>query len=116
MSTEVKKATEKDWSDWEKSRRTVYLNGKLVQPEEIDPAKHKYIGRFRPAYNPITDPQSDVLCRCGEILRYVGEEREHYNRGCYDVNQYVDIDQEETNGQCAGCGAIYPNPHEPGCR
>ena len=69
----------------------VLLNGKLVESSEIDPAKHRFIGRFRPAENPMANPRADILCTCGQILRFVGMETEHYNRGCYDLNQYVDI-------------------------
>ncbi len=83
--------TKDDWASYEASLRAVILNGKFVQPEEVDPAKHKFIGLFRPATNPILNPDTDVLCRCGRILRFVGEEQEHYAKGCWDREQYVDI-------------------------
>lgn len=72
----------------------VLLNGKTVAESEIDPARHRFIGRFRPATNWMADARTDVLCSCGDILRYVHQLQEHYNRGCCDMNQYVDIGQQ----------------------
>ena len=69
----------------------VLLNGKFVSPEEIDPSKHRYVGMFRPAENPYKNSTCDILCTCGEFLRYRGQETEHYKKGCYDTAQYVDI-------------------------
>lgn len=70
------------------------LNGKHVPDEAIDPAKHKFIGRFRPATNWMDGVNTDVLCACGEILKYRHQGKEHYDAGCCDVNQYVDIAEE----------------------
>jgi hypothetical protein len=67
------------------------LNGKFVDASVIDPAKHKFIGTFRPATNPMADPHGYILCSCGEILQVRGQEVEHYRRGCCDELQYVDL-------------------------
>ena len=70
----------------------VLLNGKMVEEKEIDPAKHKYIGRFRPATNWMQGVTCNIICSCGEVLRYVHQSKEHYDRGCCDINQYVDLE------------------------
>ena len=67
----------------------VYLDGKLVDPGVIDPVKHRFLGMFRPARNPWENADCDIFCACGEILKYRGQEIEHYKRGCYDVPQYA---------------------------
>ena len=70
----------------------ILLNGLYVENSDIDPAKHKFIGRFRPAVNPMANPTGYIACLCGNILKVRGEEITHYNNGCCDINQYVDID------------------------
>ena len=72
----------------------VLLDGKFVAAESIDPAKHRYLGMFRPAINPIANPRTDVYCTCGQILKMRGEETEHYQKGCYDSPQYVTIERQ----------------------
>ena len=67
----------------------VYLDGKRVDPNTIDPLMHRFLGMFRPARNPFENPNCDILCTCGDMLRYRGQEIEHYKRGCYDVPQYA---------------------------
>lgn len=52
---------------------TVLINGKLEAPEAVDPEKHQFIGFFR-------YPQI-----------YSGQEFEHWQRGYWDVPQYVTI-------------------------
>jgi len=89
------KMSKEDWDAYEKYQRAVLLNGNYVQPEVVDPTKHRYVGMFRPPVNPVINPTTDILCRCGEILKYRGQEVEHYRRGCYDVPQYVDIMGDE---------------------
>ena len=69
----------------------VYLDGKRVEPAVIDPAKHRFLGMFRPARNPWENPSFDILCTCGEILKYHHQEVAHYKRGCYDVPQYATL-------------------------
>jgi hypothetical protein len=70
----------------------VLLNGVFVHAEAIDPARHKFVGRFRPAENILLEAKTDVLCPCGEVLRFRHNLIDHYNKGCTDVNQYVDIE------------------------
>lgn len=70
----------------------VYLNGKRVSPDTIDPGKHKFIGMFRPAVDPTTTTDCAIICSCGQTLWLVNEGREHYLKGCYDVPQYIDLD------------------------
>jgi hypothetical protein len=70
----------------------VLLNGKYVKPEEIDPAKHKFIGYFRPPRNPLqTNGAAYLICACGEMLKFRHEAREHFESGCFDTQQYVDL-------------------------
>lgn len=69
----------------------VLLDGKKVFATEIDPAKHRYIGMFRPATNPFANATANVMCTCGEILQSNPATVRHYKQGCYDLNQYVSL-------------------------
>lgn len=74
--------------------RWVLLNGRSVEPSKINPTTHRFIGTFRPATN-ILLPQAPcyaVICYCGASLKTREASIAHYNGGCTDVNQYVDID------------------------
>lgn len=71
----------------------VLLDGKIVGVAEITPEKHRFIGMWRPPVNPINNPKCDVMCLCGEIMRFRGQEVEHYKRGCFDMPQYATIAQ-----------------------
>ena len=86
------------------------LNGVHVYASLINPKEHLFLGMYRPAANPLTDVSCDVLCRCGEMLRYRGQEREHYLKGCYDLPQYATIPKQASCSQYAGycliCHAI----------
>jgi hypothetical protein len=69
------------------------LNGKVVEAEEIDPAKHKFIGMFR---KPMSQIQIST-CLCGRMFGtscgiVMSEFIEHYQRGHFDESQYVDIE------------------------
>lgn len=70
------------------------LNGKFVAAAVIDPAKHRYIGSFRPPENPLIPKAScyAVHCRCGQSLTTYQDGWEHYRNGCCDEPQYVDIE------------------------
>ena len=76
------------------------LNGVIVEPEKIDPVKHKFIGLFRPAQNPevlYSQPDKNgrsaeiLVCVCGAYFRYAGGITRHWQSGCFDIPQYVDI-------------------------
>jgi hypothetical protein len=71
----------------------VLLNGKNVPASEIDPSKHRYIGMFRPAENPFARASGNVLCPCGQILMYQESLHEHFRGGCFDTQQYADIER-----------------------
>ena len=73
----------------------VYLDGKAVPALEITPERHRFLGMFRPAENPMANPKTDIPCTCGEILKYRGLEIQHYRKGCYDVPQYVTIGKRQ---------------------
>ena len=96
------------------------LNGVHVDASLINPKEHVFLGMFRPAINPFANPTCDILCRCGEMLRYKGQEREHYLKGCFDVPQYGTIHKQDYltqdaqragysqyAGYCSGCGIIF---------
>ena len=70
---------------------TILIDGEPRPDSELNPAKHRYLGMFRPSPNPMQNPSAYILCRCGETLKYLGQEREHYLRGCCDIPQYVTI-------------------------
>jgi hypothetical protein len=69
----------------------VLLNGKFVKDAAIDPAKHKFLGMFRPPVNPVWNASAIVLCSCGHKLWTREAGALHYKQGCFDVPQYVDI-------------------------
>ena len=68
---------------------SVMLDGKLVNHAFVTPDKATFIGMWRPPVNPFSNPTCDILCNCGNVLKYSGEEREHYLRGCFDVPHYI---------------------------
>lgn len=83
----------------------VYLNGKLVDDQEIEPRKHKFIGMFRTPWGTIRKninaslmnyPNGNVmlLCGCGSSLWSVQDHYEHWLKGHCDIPQFVDIGAE----------------------
>lgn len=76
------------------------LDGKYVASDEIDPAKHKFIGTFRPPSQPdsklINGSYSGIiLCPCGRGLQSAQETAEHWQRGHFDTPQYISISTEQ---------------------
>lgn len=69
------------------------LDGEFVEPSEIDPTKHRFIGMFRKP-NPPKPEGRYILCPCGELLKYMGEERTHYSFGHFDIPQYQTLKEE----------------------
>lgn len=71
----------------------VLLNGQYVDAATIDPARHRYLGMFRPATNGLLHHSADVvICPCGASLWTVQDGRQHYKDGCLDSPQYVTIE------------------------
>ena len=70
---------------------TILIDGEIRTETELNPAKHRYLGMFRPSPNPMQNPRGYILCKCGEVLQYRGQEYDHYIRGCCDIPQYVTI-------------------------
>ncbi len=69
------------------------LDGKLVDSAELDPAKHTYIGFFRPVFRPVTQAAHAIVCGVCSTRFYTNEGmREHYNGGCFDIPQYRSIE------------------------
>jgi hypothetical protein len=79
----------------------IYLNGKLVDTNKVDPTKHKFIGMFRLPNPPDTtyiDKETKTIkyadcygCPCGHFLWSQESIREHWKNGHMDIAQYVDI-------------------------
>lgn len=70
----------------------IYLNGKLVKEEEINPEKHKFIGLFRSPTWPVSDGIWEVYpCQCMQHLWTVQACQEHWRLGHMDTPQYIDI-------------------------
>lgn len=83
------------------------LDGQPVDPSLVDPAKHRFIGTFRPASKqdcqPIEGEFPTKLCpSCGGRFApyYLTETHQealakwqdkHWRNGCFDVPQYVSI-------------------------
>ena len=81
-----------------------YLDGTPVNPDEIDPAKHKFIGLFRPPAAPTTRHIDDsgkviyadaFMCGCGQTLWTIQDIYDHYQRGHFDEPQYITIKKEQ---------------------
>ena len=70
----------------------VLLNGRPTEDEEIDPSKHKFIGMFRYP-NPPT-PEGYVMCPCKQILQVEQTVYDHWQKGHFDIPQYIDINPD----------------------
>lgn len=79
----------------------VYLDGQQVSHDVIDPAKHRFIGTFRPPQCPDarytkedgTVAYADVIgCRCGQDLWSVEQTQDHWRQGHFDIPQYVTME------------------------
>jgi hypothetical protein len=70
----------------------VLLNGEYVDKAMIDPAKHKFIGVFRPLSYPKSDGTWGVWeCSCGHNLQVAEACHAHWMLGHMDIPHYVDI-------------------------
>jgi len=86
------------------------LDGRQVEADQIDPAKHRFIGMWRPPQPPASEEdmkvlnqrlrpgchphETDCVCGCGFVwstMDYLGRMREHWQNGCYDEAQYTTI-------------------------
>lgn len=81
------------------------LDGKPIDPSQIDPAKHRYVGTFRPAdRSGLPKLNTHEKCPgCRREFHYYGMTTryedaietwlaDHYAKGCFDVPQYVSIE------------------------
>jgi hypothetical protein len=75
----------------------VLLDGRMVAADSVTPERARFVGMWRPPVNPMADPGGDVLCTCGETLRFRGQETAHYVKGCYDTPQYVGLSQRSAS-------------------
>jgi hypothetical protein len=72
------------------------LDGKPCKPEEIDPAKHRFIGMFRPPTWPRRESIGHLIdCPCTRLLGDTATIREHWRDGHFDEPQYINIVQED---------------------
>lgn len=80
----------------------VYLDGRKVSIEMIDPAKHRFIGSFRSPQQPDTrftredgtvEYAAVMICGCGRHLWDVQSVGEHWRQGHMDTPQYVTIEK-----------------------
>ncbi len=69
----------------------VLLDGVFVQPHKVDPAKHRFLGIWRPPINPFLGATTAYICVCGATLNYAQQTDQHYRNGCFDTPQYVSI-------------------------
>lgn len=63
-------------------------------PEVIDPAKHRFIGAFRDPQPPDPCGAYAMLCPCHDTLKFMQEIYDHWLRGHFDQQQYVDIKEQ----------------------
>jgi hypothetical protein len=67
----------------------VVLDGHAVSVSEITPERHRFIGTFRPPQMP--HAEANYFCRCGGLIQGPSETLDHWQRGHFDVPQYVTI-------------------------
>ena len=73
------------------------LDGRHVEPGEIDRLRHTFVGTFRPSGPPglLTDdgrPIDVYACPCGRDLWTLQQLRDHWQQGHLDEPQYRTID------------------------
>jgi len=71
------------------------LDGRQVDPSIINPARHRFIGTWRPPSAPVSAKGAWIACHCGHVLQAVGENFQHWQRGCFDQPQYVTYERHE---------------------
>ena len=69
----------------------VLIDGVVSPDEAVDPKKHRYIGMFRFPYEKYASLGAYVACTCGQTLKHLGQNREHWQNGCFDMPQYQTI-------------------------
>jgi hypothetical protein len=72
----------------------VLLDGDSVPVESIDPGLHRFLGTFRRPQPPVSRG-ANIMCPCGHILQCVEESFGHWQRGHFDVPQYISIGIDE---------------------
>jgi hypothetical protein len=79
----------------------VYLDGKLVSINDIDPTKHSFIGTFRSPNPPdgmgindkgIMQQAAVIFCPCGSHLWNKESTQNHWQQGHFDIPQYKTIE------------------------
>ena len=71
---------------------SVLLNGKIVDEKEIDPAKHKFVGPFRPPSIDHLIGTGFILCDgCRHVIQTQEQVFDHWRLGHFDMLQYVNI-------------------------
>ena len=80
----------------------VILDGKQVDAKQIDPAKHQFIGTWRPPAIPKDFVGEYAICLCGESMNTVtsggfvwNRAFKHWQGGCFDEPQYVTIQRSQ---------------------
>ena len=84
------------------------LDGEHVEADQIDLAKHRFIGTWRPPVVPKEYTKKWCNCPCGDELNHTcsGGIRlgpspfNHWQNGCFDEPQYVTIQPVE-KGACS---------------
>ena len=76
----------------------VYIDGQMVDKNEVWPLKHKFIGMFRSPQPPY-EGASNIVCPCGDILQTRKETFSHWQMGHFDVPQYESMEIPEPPGE-----------------
>jgi len=88
------------------------LDGVKAEADQIDPAKHQFLGTWRPPAPPTLAEiegmahnrgRAGTDCRCGlgvytNNQAYLGQIRQHWLDGCFDEAQYVSIPPKGNHG------------------
>lgn len=72
----------------------VILDGGYVTPDTIDPAKHRYIGIFRPPAPIVPTGEHRMHCPSCHQIMYTSMGNslvQHWQKGCFDVPQYQTV-------------------------
>jgi len=79
----------------EMSKNQVLLDGKYTDPAEINPAKHRFIGMFRPPIPPELDKWGGYCPECRSVRLHEEKPWSCWREGHFDIPQYVTIGNVE---------------------
>lgn len=74
---------------------SVYLNGQMVEDDEVTPGKHAFVGTFRSPHPPQPRGAFVIVCPCGYHLHTAEGTHQHWREGHFDVPVYRTLGGDE---------------------